>query len=59
MPLSRQEELELKFKALALRENVLRMVKAAGTGHMGGALSAADIVAVLYYKFMKIGRAHV
>ncbi len=54
MPLSKKEELELKFKALALRENVLRMVKAAGTGHMGGALSAADIVAVLYYKFMKM-----
>ncbi len=54
MSLSKNEELALKAKALALRENVLRMVKAAGTGHMGGALSAADIMAVLFYRVMKM-----
>jgi transketolase len=38
----------LKALALQIRRDVLRMVARAGSGHPGGALGAADILAVLY-----------
>ena len=37
MSLSAQEKWELEEKALSLREKVLRMIKASGSGHLGGA----------------------
>ena len=35
--------------ALEMRHNIVEMIAAAGSGHPGGSLSAADIVAVLYF----------
>jgi transketolase len=37
-----------------LRRHVIRMVQAAGTGHPGGSLSAADMVAALYFHELRI-----
>ncbi len=48
------EELKLKRVAVKIRQNVLRMIRAGGSGHIGGALSAADIMAALYFKVMRV-----
>lgn len=57
MALRKDEELALRVKALALRTHVLRMVKAGGAGHMGGALSAADLMAVLFFRVLRLDPA--
>ena len=45
---------ELHQIARQLRIESIKMVYKAGSGHCGGPLSAADIVAVLYWRFMNI-----
>lgn len=35
--------------ALQIREDIVRMIAAAGSGHPGGSLSSADIMATLYF----------
>lgn len=45
---------ELEAKAKELRRYVILMTTAAGSGHPGGSLSAADIVTALYFRVMKI-----
>jgi len=49
----RVETLELKRKANELRADVLRMVTHAGSGHPGGALGLADLLTVLYCKYLR------
>jgi transketolase len=44
----------LEAKANGIRRNVWRALKASGSGHAGGSLSAADILAVLYFYKMRI-----
>lgn len=44
----------LEEKANSIRKNILLQVYSSGTGHPGGSLSAADIVAYLYFKQMNI-----
>ncbi len=44
---------ELKIKATQLRIDIIKMLSAAGSGHSGGSLSAADIVACLYFSVMR------
>lgn len=44
----------LKKVASILRREVIKMIYTANSGHPGGALSAADIVAVLYFHIMRI-----
>lgn len=44
---------ELKRKANLLRYHVVEMTSAAGSGHPGGSLSAADLVSTLYFKVMR------
>ena len=46
--------IKLKITAAKSRRNVLRMIKASGHGHVGGALSAIDIVTALYFDKMNI-----
>ena len=46
--------LELDRRANALRRAVLDMVYRAGSGHIGGSLSAAEIMTVLYFHEMRI-----
>ena len=43
---------ELKEMARKLRRHVISMTAAAGSGHPGGSLSAADIVTALFFKVM-------
>jgi len=52
--LTDDEDLQLKIKALDIRKNILRIVKAGTGGHIGGALSSADIVTALYFKLLRI-----
>ena len=44
---------ELEVIARKLRRHVINMISAAGSGHPGGSLSAADIVTALYFDIMK------
>lgn len=52
MALSKQEWLRLERKAGELRDLNLRTTYWAGSGHIGGCLSAIDILTALYYKHM-------
>lgn len=45
---------ELKEKAKDLRKNIIEMIYGAKSGHPGGSLSIADIMAVLYWKEMNV-----
>lgn len=45
---------ELKKTANAIRLNIIKMLKPAKSGHPGGSLSAADILATLYFREMRI-----
>ncbi|WP_281350950.1 transketolase [Aminipila butyrica] len=45
---------ELKEMAQKIRIDVIREVHAAGSGHPGGSLSAADIITALYFREMNI-----
>ena len=44
---------ELEKKANALRLDVIEATTAAGSGHPGGSLSSADLLAALYFKVMR------
>ena len=48
---------ELSIAACNVRIGAIEGVHCAKSGHPGGSLSAADIIAYLYFK--EIGRAHV
>lgn len=45
---------ELKEFALNVRKDIIKMVHSAKSGHMGGSLSGADILTVLYKKSLNI-----
>ena len=47
-----EKAIELKKKANKLRYHVVEMTTAAGSGHPGGSLSAADLVSTLYFEVM-------
>ncbi|MDR1954705.1 MAG: transketolase [Candidatus Methanoplasma sp.] len=44
---------ELETKARILRQDVIEATSEAGSGHPGGSLSSADLMAVLYFRVMK------
>lgn len=45
---------ELNKVATQIRKDIIEMISAAGSGHPGGSLSAADILTVLYFEKMNI-----
>lgn len=49
--------IRLQIKAQQCRKNVLRMIKAGGHGHVGGAFSAMDVVTALYFDKMRVDPA--
>jgi transketolase len=44
----------LEAAALRMRKDILRMIRAGGAGHVGGALSCTDILAALYFSILCI-----
>ncbi len=56
--LSAPEAERLQQIARRLRVESLRMIARRGAGHPGGALSAAEILAVLYFRFLRIDPAN-
>lgn len=54
MPLTKQEWLALEKKAQELRLLTLETTRWAGSGHIGGGMSALDVMTVLYHKYMRI-----
>lgn len=58
VPVSNEEMLRLEKKAHALRVLTLETVGWAGSGHIGGALSAMDILTILYHKYLRIDPAN-
>jgi len=52
--LKNDNNIDLQSKANQLRLDVVQMVHRAKDGHPGPALSIADIIAVLYFKELKI-----
>jgi len=44
---------ELKLKANQLRQDIIEMTAEAGSGHPGGSLSSAEIVACLYFDVLR------
>lgn len=54
MELSNKEIERLRRIAKKLRMNVLKMVTNAGSGHLGGSLSAAEIITALFFKKMRL-----
>lgn len=52
--LNKQEKTELEKIAIQNRKSILRLMKAGRAGHIGGALSAIDIMTALYFKIMRV-----
>lgn len=52
--LTTEEEIQLKRTTLNVRKKIIRMIAAGKSGHVGGAMSSAEIVTSLYFKLMKI-----
>jgi len=51
--MSGQEITALEHRAARCRRKVLRMIRASGRGHLGGALSCLDVLAALYFRFLR------
>ena len=51
--LNQEDLLKLQLRANTLRQDIIRMVYTAQSGHPGGALGMADIFAVLYWRLLK------
>lgn len=51
--LSEKEICELTAHTKNIRENILKMINKANSGHTGGSLSATDLMTVLYFKVLK------
>lgn len=52
-PLSDKEVRELSARANAIRQTIVEMLVAAGSGHTAGPLGMADIFAALYFRVLK------
>ena len=52
--LSEKQVIGLKQTAIKVRMSVLRMIRAGRLGHLGGAMSAVDIMTALYFQVMRI-----
>ena len=53
MPTATLSPVDLKKLTREMRVDIIRMIEAAGNGHPGGSLSVIDLLAVLYWKFLK------
>ena len=48
------EVASIEAAAVRIRKDILRMVKAGGAGHVGGAFSCTDIMAALYFSVLRV-----
>lgn len=53
-PWNTQSAAAICERARSIRNNILRMITEAQSGHPGGSLSAVEILAVLYFMIMKV-----
>lgn len=51
--LSEEKEKELEFRANEIRESIIEMLVAAGSGHTAGPLGMADIFTALYFHILR------
>lgn len=56
-PLTETERRRLRAASLRVRESILRIVYESGSGHVGGALSQADILVALYHRCLRFDPA--
>ena len=52
--LTNQQVLELRLEANEIRKETVKTIASIGVGHIGGSLSIADVLSVLYFDQMKI-----
>lgn len=52
MPITEQENAELRRIAKEIRLDIVEVTSASGGAHIGGALSMLDILVILYWKYM-------
>ena len=52
--LTKKECLELNIFSAEIRKETIHAIAAAGSGHIGGAMSMAEALSVLYKKVMRI-----
>ena len=57
MPVTEKEKKYFQTKAVELRTDIVNVTEWAGGAHIGGALSMADILVILYYKYLRINPA--
>lgn len=58
MPITDQEIKELKEKAHQVRNDIIDIAGWAGGAHVGGGLSVAEILVILYFKYLNIDPDH-
>ena len=58
MALTKQEWVALENKAADLRSLCADTIFWAGSGHLGGSFSSADLLTILYYKYMNFDPKH-
>ena len=52
--LTKERVLELNLTANEIRKEIIKTIASIGVGHVGGSLSIADLLAVLYFDEMKV-----
>lgn len=58
MSATREDSVDLELKAEAIRETIIHMLVAAGSGHTAGPLGLADIFAALYFRILRHDPSH-
>lgn len=49
-----KEQLNLELKANTIRQDIVKMLHSAGSGHPGGSLGMTDIFTALYFDYLKV-----
>ena len=52
--MDKNEKRELQRRAYEIRKTALETIQTAGSGHIGGSFSIAEILSVLYFKQMNV-----
>jgi transketolase len=52
--MDKREILKLEYIALNIRRDILRLIRAGESGHVGGALSSVEILAALYFNLLRV-----